>query len=76
MIGIIIGETQTSFIKDKQILNANEVISWLKKKRLKGALFIVEFRKSYNSVRWYFLEHMLKQVGFGPKMKKLVDVFS
>lgn len=63
----MIGETQTGFVEQRQIpdglITANEEVRWLEKKKKKGALFKVDFRKTYDSVRWVFLEHMLKQFG-------------
>lgn len=52
-------------------LPANEVISWLKKKKRKGALFKVNFR-TYDFIRWSFLEHMLIQMGFGVRSRRWI----
>lgn len=76
VIGEIISETQTGFIENRYILDgvltANESVVWMKNKRKKGALFKVDFKKAYDSLRWTFIEHMLTQVGIGPRMKKWI----
>lgn len=53
------------------ILITNEVISWLIKKKIKGALFKVHFR-TYDFIIWYFLEHMLIQMGFGVRSRRWI----
>lgn len=72
VIGETISDTQTGFIQDRFIfdgvLSSHESIPWLKKKRKATALFKIGFRKTYDSLRWCFVEHMLKQVGLGPRM--------
>lgn len=35
-----------------------------------GAIFKLDFRKAYDSIRWDFLEHMLFQIGLGPRMRQ------
>lgn len=34
---------------------------------MKGALFKLDFRKAYDFVRWCFLEHVLRGIGFGDR---------
>lgn len=53
VIGEVISETQTGFIKDRYIfdgiLTANESIQWLEqKKKKKGDISKVDFRKAYD----------------------------
>lgn len=47
-------------------------MQWLKRKKRKGALFKIGFRRAYDSIRWTFLEYMLIQVGVGPRMVKWI----
>lgn len=69
---VVVSETQTGFMKGRSILDGvltgNEVVKWLKKKKKPGALLNLDFRKAYDTVRWSFLENMLKQIGLGPNM--------
>lgn len=70
----MVDETQTGFIEGRSIfygiLTANEAVRWMKKQKQPGALFKVNFRKAYDSLKWCFIEHMLKQVGFRVRMRK------
>lgn len=54
------------------ILTANERALWLKKKNKKGALLKLDFKKDYDSIRWSFLEHILNQIGLGPRIIKWI----
>lgn len=73
-MGMVISETQTGFIESRNIKDrliiANTTVNWFKKKRKSGALFNVDFKKAYDSMRWVFLEHMLNQMSFGENMIK------
>lgn len=72
IMGDVILETQTSSIYGRNIsdglITANEAISWLKKNKIQGALFKLDFKKAYDYVRWSFLRHMLEHMGFGSCM--------
>ncbi|GKC44323.1 RNA-directed DNA polymerase, eukaryota, reverse transcriptase zinc-binding domain protein [Tanacetum coccineum] len=52
VLGGIINEVQSAFIKDRQILDGpfilNEVMSWCKKKKKQTLLFKVDFEKAYD----------------------------
>jgi len=53
-MGKVVSETQSSFVKDRQILVgiliANEVVDEARKMKKKMLLFIVDFEKAYDSV--------------------------
>lgn len=48
----IIDESQTAFVRDRQILDriftANEALSWMKKKKRDGVLFKLDFQSAYD----------------------------
>nr|GFB46310.1 cysteine-rich receptor-like protein kinase [Tanacetum cinerariifolium] len=74
LIGVldnIVHEVQLAFITDRQILDGpfilNEVIQWCKSKKKQSLIFKVDFEKAYDSVRWDFLDDVLKKFGFGNK---------
>nr|GEW19666.1 RNA-directed DNA polymerase, eukaryota [Tanacetum cinerariifolium] len=71
VLGNIVSEVQSAFIAGRQILDGpfilNEVLHWCFKKKKKSLLFKVDFEKAYDSVRWDFLEDVLKKFGFGNK---------
>lgn len=52
VIGEVVSDTQLGFIKGRYIfdgiLNANEALHWLKKKKKKGTLFKVDFKRAYD----------------------------
>ncbi|GJX96590.1 RNA-directed DNA polymerase, eukaryota, reverse transcriptase zinc-binding domain protein [Tanacetum coccineum] len=71
VLGDIVSEVQSAFIKDRQILDGpfilNEVLHWCTAKKKKAVIFKVDFEKAYDSVRWDFLDEILKKFGFGNK---------
>ncbi|GJX10357.1 RNA-directed DNA polymerase, eukaryota, reverse transcriptase zinc-binding domain protein [Tanacetum coccineum] len=78
VLGGIINEVQSAFIKDRQILDGpfilNEVMSWCKKKKKQTLLFKVDFEKAYDSVRWDFLDDVLGSLGFGVNGENGINV--
>ena len=56
----LVGEMQSAFIKDRQILDgtlkANEIVWWLRKAKEKVVLLKLDFQKAYDTVRWCFLK--------------------
>ncbi|GKC47229.1 RNA-directed DNA polymerase, eukaryota, partial [Tanacetum coccineum] len=71
VLGIIVNEVQSAFIEGRQILDGpfilNEVMQWCKIKKKQSLVFKVDFEKAYDSVRWDFLDDVLKKFGFGNK---------
>nr|GEY70475.1 RNA-directed DNA polymerase, eukaryota [Tanacetum cinerariifolium] len=68
VLGGIVNEVQSAFIVDRQILDApiilNEVIQWCKTKNKQALFFKVDFEKAYDSVRWDFLDDVLRSTRF------------
>ncbi|GJS35978.1 RNA-directed DNA polymerase, eukaryota, reverse transcriptase zinc-binding domain protein [Tanacetum coccineum] len=64
-------------VKDRQILDGpfilNEVIQWCKSKKKQSLIFKVDFEKAYDSVRWDFLDDVLKKFGFGNKWRDWIQ---
>ncbi|GKC34188.1 RNA-directed DNA polymerase, eukaryota [Tanacetum coccineum] len=77
VLGDIVNEVQYAFIADRQILDGpfilNEVLQWCKKKKKQSLIFKVDFEKAYDSVRWDFLDDILKKFGFGEKWCKWIQ---
>nr|GEX18061.1 RNA-directed DNA polymerase, eukaryota, reverse transcriptase zinc-binding domain protein [Tanacetum cinerariifolium] len=73
----IVNEVQSAFVADRQIIDGpfilNEVIQWCKVKRKQALIFKVDFEKAYDSVRWDFLDEVLRKFGFGDKWCKWIQ---
>nr|GEW42763.1 RNA-directed DNA polymerase, eukaryota, reverse transcriptase zinc-binding domain protein [Tanacetum cinerariifolium] len=71
MLGDLVSDTQSAFLKERQIFDGpfilNEVIRWCKKKKKQSMIFKVDFEKAYDSVRWDFVDAILKKFGSGDK---------
>ncbi|GJS62004.1 RNA-directed DNA polymerase, eukaryota, reverse transcriptase zinc-binding domain protein [Tanacetum coccineum] len=76
VLGDLVSDTQSAFLKERQILDGpfilNEVIQWCKKKKKQSMIFQVDFEKAYDSVRWDFVDTILKKFGFGDKWCKWI----
>ncbi|GJW52054.1 RNA-directed DNA polymerase, eukaryota [Tanacetum coccineum] len=66
----LISDAQTAFLPNRQILDGpfiiNELLSRCKKTH-QAMVFKVDFTKAYDSIRWDYLEDVLKSFGFGSK---------
>ncbi|GKA72771.1 RNA-directed DNA polymerase, eukaryota [Tanacetum coccineum] len=71
VLGNLVNEVQSAFVADRQILDGpfilNELLQWCKSKKKKSLIFKVDFEKAYDSVRWDFLDDVLKNFGFGER---------
>nr|GFD19791.1 RNA-directed DNA polymerase, eukaryota [Tanacetum cinerariifolium] len=71
VLGYIVSDVQSAFIKGRQILDGpfilTEVTHWCKSKKKQSLIFKVDFEKAFDSVRWDFLDDVLKKFGFGNK---------
>ncbi|GAU22961.1 hypothetical protein TSUD_247050 [Trifolium subterraneum] len=68
VIGSVISESQTSFVKDRQILDgiliANEAVDEARKTKKELLLFKVDFEKAYDSVDWSYLDAVMGRMSF------------
>ncbi|GJZ05256.1 RNA-directed DNA polymerase, eukaryota [Tanacetum coccineum] len=59
VISDLVSNTQTAFVKNRQILDGpfilSEALAWCKFKKKQALVFKVDFAKAYDSVRWDFL---------------------
>ncbi|GKA83726.1 RNA-directed DNA polymerase, eukaryota [Tanacetum coccineum] len=66
VLGDIVNEVQSAFIAERQILNGpfilNEVLQWCKLKKKQSFIFKVDFEKAFDSIRWDFLDDILKKL--------------
>ncbi|KAL4362963.1 hypothetical protein GQ457_04G017400 [Hibiscus cannabinus] len=67
----VISSSQFAFIQGRQILDcsfiANECIDDVIRRKSRGVVFKIDFRKAYDSVYWGFLIRILKEMNFGSK---------
>ncbi|GJY99693.1 RNA-directed DNA polymerase, eukaryota [Tanacetum coccineum] len=70
IIDKVIGEAQNAFIGGLYILDgvliANETMDYIKKKKIQGMIFKLDFEKAYDQLRWCFEEVS----GLGVNLKK------
>jgi len=68
VMGSLIAETQTTFVKGRQILDgiliANEVVDEARKTKKELMLFKVDFEKAYDSVGWGYLDAVMRKMSF------------
>nr|GEU87560.1 RNA-directed DNA polymerase, eukaryota [Tanacetum cinerariifolium] len=65
----IVDEIQFAFVSDSQILDGpfilNENVHWCMNKKKQSMIFKVDFEKAYDSVKWDFIDDILRRFGFG-----------
>nr|GEY53868.1 RNA-directed DNA polymerase, eukaryota, reverse transcriptase zinc-binding domain protein [Tanacetum cinerariifolium] len=71
VLGDLVNEIQSAFVADRQILDGlfvlNEVVQWCKNRKKQTMVFKIDFEKAYDSVRWEFVDDVIKKFGFGEK---------
>ncbi|GJU58650.1 RNA-directed DNA polymerase, eukaryota [Tanacetum coccineum] len=77
VISDLVSDVQTAFVSGRQILDGsfiiNELLSWCKRKKNQAMLFKVDFAQAYDSVRWDFLDDVLRSFGFGSKWRSWIS---
>ncbi|GAU33774.1 hypothetical protein TSUD_393360 [Trifolium subterraneum] len=76
VIGRVISESQTAFVKDRQILDgiliANEAVDEARKSKKELLLFKVDFEKAYDSVDWGYLDAVMGRMSFPVLWRKWI----
>lgn len=76
VIGSVISETQSIFVKDSQILDGilivSEVVDDARKSKKEFLLFKVNFEKSYDFVDWGYLDVVMGLVSFRALWRKWI----
>nr|GEY76005.1 RNA-directed DNA polymerase, eukaryota, reverse transcriptase zinc-binding domain protein [Tanacetum cinerariifolium] len=77
VLGDLVNEVQSAFVADRQILDGpfilNELAQWSKLKKKQTMVFKVDFEKAYDSVKWDFLDIVMKKFGFGERWCKWIQ---
>ncbi|GJW99501.1 RNA-directed DNA polymerase, eukaryota, reverse transcriptase zinc-binding domain protein [Tanacetum coccineum] len=67
---------QSAFITGWQILDdpliLSETVDWYKKRKKKMMIFKVDFKKSFDSVSWRYLDYVLDKLGFSIKWRNWI----
>nr|GEX96325.1 RNA-directed DNA polymerase, eukaryota [Tanacetum cinerariifolium] len=67
----LVNEVQSAFVADRQILDGlfilNKLFQWCKSKKKQSLVFKVDFEKAYDSVRWDYLDDILRKFNFREK---------
>jgi hypothetical protein len=75
----VISPTQSAFMPGRYILEGvvvlHETIHELHRKKMDGVIFKIDFEKSYDKVKWLFLQQAMRMKGFDPKWCKLIEQF-
>ncbi|PNX82715.1 cysteine-rich receptor-like protein kinase [Trifolium pratense] len=76
VIGSVISESQTAFVKNRQILDgiliANEVVDEARNFKKDLLLFKVDFEKAYDSVDWGYLDAVMGRMAFPNLWRKWI----
>ncbi|GJR25119.1 RNA-directed DNA polymerase, eukaryota [Tanacetum coccineum] len=71
VLGDLVNEVQSTFVADRQILDGpfimNEIVQWCQSKKKSSLVFKVDFEKAFDSVRWDYLDDILRRFGFAPR---------
>lgn len=64
----IVDKGQTAFIKGRYILDGvvilHETLHVLRRRKLRGVILKIDFEKAYDSVKWEFVEEVMRRKGF------------
>ncbi|GJV85190.1 RNA-directed DNA polymerase, eukaryota, partial [Tanacetum coccineum] len=73
----LVNEVQFAFIANRQILDGsfilNDLIYLCKAKKKQSLIFKVDIEKAFDSVRWDFLDDILKKFSFGPRWRDWIQ---
>ncbi|KAJ0911011.1 putative RNA-directed DNA polymerase [Helianthus annuus] len=68
VINSVISEEQSAYLSDRNILDGplitNEIISWVKNRKLKAFFFKIDFEKAFDTISWNFIDTVLQQMNF------------
>ena len=76
VIGSVISDSQSAFIKGRQILDgilvANEIVDEARRRKKELLLFKVDFEKAYDSIDWGYLQEVMLKMGFSTLWRKWI----
>jgi len=76
IIGSVISDSQSAFVKGRQILNgilvANEMVDNARRSNKELLIFKVDFEKAYDSIDWCYLDNVMHKMGFPVLWRKWI----
>jgi len=76
IMGSVISDSQSAFIKGRQILDgilvANEVVDEARKCSKELLLFKIDFEQAYDSIDWGYSDEVMKMMGFPTLLRKWI----
>ncbi|GJR60381.1 retrovirus-related pol polyprotein from transposon TNT 1-94 [Tanacetum coccineum] len=76
VIGRCISPEQSAFIKGRNLLDGplmlNEVMAWHRTRKKQLMIFKVDFKKTFDSLKWDFLDLVMEKLGFGIKWRSWI----
>jgi exonuclease III len=74
----VIHQDQAAYVKGRQIGHniriVQDLIDYCHILNKEGALLLIDFEKAFDSVSWNFLQHSLKEFGFGDNFCKWINI--
>jgi hypothetical protein len=74
----IIHQDQCGFVMDRligeNIRIVDDLITYCEKEDIEGLLVFLDFEKAFDSLDWRFIQHSLKEFGFGPYFMKWIQI--
>jgi mannosylglycoprotein endo-beta-mannosidase len=75
----VVRPSQTAFMQGRNILEGvvilHEAVHKLHTKKLNGVILKLDFEKTYDKVKWSFLQQTLRMKGFSPEWCALINDF-
>jgi len=69
----VVSDTQSTFIKGRQILVANEIVDEAHRCKKELIMFKVDFEKTYDSIHWGYLDEVMVKMGFPTLWRKWIQ---
>jgi hypothetical protein len=74
----IIAQEQAGCMKGRSTFNnirsTIDIINYTNENRENGILAYIDFEKAFDTIKWKFMENVLKKLNFGPKFQKYVNI--
>ena len=74
----LISERQNGFVPGRcisdSLRNTADIIEYLNRKKIKGLLLLIDFKKAFDSIEHEYLRSIMKAYGFGDYIRKWVDI--